>query len=320
MDLQNKIYTCRKNAGLSQEALAERIGVSRQAISKWETGEATPEVAKLLSLAKTFGVTTDWMLSDDPDLPANEPETEPIIEEEPPVDDTTAGQSEEMPEPIAEELPPPEQEPVKEDTVTAERDEELNESLTIKDKLEVFVKKIYDRFGAWSGPLLLIFSVLLFIYGYLFCEFALSHFGYSYVPFFGQTNILASYGAMLMFIAFVLSIFSFYLMFAMRKFSKSLTIDERVEIQARKLRKREALFEKISSNIGWTWAILIPCFASLIFSLGLVMYCIPRWFQGIIMVCGFILMCISLAISIIGIIFLVKLYKRVKAKNKSVKE
>ncbi len=38
MDLSNKIYTCRKNAGLSQEALAEKIGVSRQAISKWETG------------------------------------------------------------------------------------------------------------------------------------------------------------------------------------------------------------------------------------------------------------------------------------------
>lgn len=320
MDLQNKIYICRKNAGLSQEALAERIGVSRQAISKWETGEATPEVAKLLSLAKTFGVTTDWMLSDDPELPVIEPETEPVIEEELPSEEIETGESNEANEPIIEELPPIEQEPVKEETITNEPAEEQNESMTIKDKLKDFVKKIYDRLGTWSGPLLLIFSVLLFIYGYLFCEFASSHFGYSYVPFFGQTNILASYGAMLMFIALVLSIFSFYLMFAMRKFSKSLTIDERVEIQARKLRKREAFFEKISSSIGWTWAILIPCFASLIFSLGLVMYCIPRWFQGIIMVCGFILMCISLAIGIIGIILLVKLYKRVKAKNKSVKE
>ncbi len=38
MKLNEKIYHCRKKAGLSQEALAERIGVSRQAISKWETG------------------------------------------------------------------------------------------------------------------------------------------------------------------------------------------------------------------------------------------------------------------------------------------
>ena len=38
MKLSDKIYHCRKKASLSQEALAERIGVSRQAISKWETG------------------------------------------------------------------------------------------------------------------------------------------------------------------------------------------------------------------------------------------------------------------------------------------
>ena len=65
MSLSQKIYDCRKKAGLSQEALAEKLGVSRQAISKWETGEATPEVGKLLLLAKTFGVTTDWLLSED---------------------------------------------------------------------------------------------------------------------------------------------------------------------------------------------------------------------------------------------------------------
>ena len=40
MKLSDKIYHCRKKAGLSQEALAERIGVSRQAISKWETGDS----------------------------------------------------------------------------------------------------------------------------------------------------------------------------------------------------------------------------------------------------------------------------------------
>lgn len=65
MKLQEKILYCRKQAGLSQESLAERTGVSRQAVSKWETGEALPEIGKLALLAKTFGVTTDWLLSEE---------------------------------------------------------------------------------------------------------------------------------------------------------------------------------------------------------------------------------------------------------------
>ena len=65
MTLAEKIAWCRKRAGLSQEELAEKVGVSRQAVSKWELGDATPEVGKLLLLARTFGVTTDWLLSED---------------------------------------------------------------------------------------------------------------------------------------------------------------------------------------------------------------------------------------------------------------
>lgn len=65
MKLNEKIYTCRKRAGLSQEALADRLGVSRQAVSKWETGEAEPEIGKLRLLAKEFGVSTDWLLSEE---------------------------------------------------------------------------------------------------------------------------------------------------------------------------------------------------------------------------------------------------------------
>jgi transcriptional regulator with XRE-family HTH domain len=79
MRLQEKILYCRKKAGLSQEALAEQLGVSRQAISKWETGDAVPEINKLLLLANAFGVTTDWLLSDDePEekRAANPPEAE----------------------------------------------------------------------------------------------------------------------------------------------------------------------------------------------------------------------------------------------------
>lgn len=65
MKLNEKIYWCRKRAGLSQESLAERIGVSRQSISKWETGEASPEISKLPLLASAFGVTVDWLLSEE---------------------------------------------------------------------------------------------------------------------------------------------------------------------------------------------------------------------------------------------------------------
>lgn len=62
MKLNEKIYYYRKRAKLSQEELAARVGVSRQAVSKWELGEATPELDKLLALARVFGVTTDELL------------------------------------------------------------------------------------------------------------------------------------------------------------------------------------------------------------------------------------------------------------------
>lgn len=71
MKLHEKIYYCRKKSGLSQEALAEKIGVSRQAVSKWETGDASPEIGKLKLLCEVFGVTADWIISED------EPEDKP---------------------------------------------------------------------------------------------------------------------------------------------------------------------------------------------------------------------------------------------------
>lgn len=77
MKLNEKIYHCRRKAGLSQEALAEHIGVSRQAISKWETGEASPEISKLPLLAQTFGVTADWLLSEDDPVDDVPPQPEP---------------------------------------------------------------------------------------------------------------------------------------------------------------------------------------------------------------------------------------------------
>ena len=74
MNLSEKIQLCRKRAGLSQEALAEKLNVSRQAVSKWETGAAEPELSKLRALAAAFGVTADWLLSEeDAEFPADKP-------------------------------------------------------------------------------------------------------------------------------------------------------------------------------------------------------------------------------------------------------
>jgi len=88
MNLSEKIYACRRRAGLSQEALAEKLGVSRQAISKWECGEAIPETAKLKGLAAALEVTVDWLLSEDP-LPEDpsEPEKEETVLHIPPQTD-----------------------------------------------------------------------------------------------------------------------------------------------------------------------------------------------------------------------------------------
>lgn len=67
MKLHEKITAYRKKCGLSQETLAEKIGVSRQAVSKWETGDALPEITKLKSLADCFGVTVDFLLDENID-------------------------------------------------------------------------------------------------------------------------------------------------------------------------------------------------------------------------------------------------------------
>lgn len=68
MKLNEKIAYYRRKAKLSQEELAARVGVSRQAVSKWELGEASPDIGKLLALAKAFGVTTDHLLNEDEEL------------------------------------------------------------------------------------------------------------------------------------------------------------------------------------------------------------------------------------------------------------
>lgn len=68
MILADKISLLRKKNGWSQEELAEKLGVSRQSISKWEGAQSTPDLNKVLKLSEIFGVSTDVLLRDEQDL------------------------------------------------------------------------------------------------------------------------------------------------------------------------------------------------------------------------------------------------------------
>lgn len=77
MTIGQRIAECRKKQGLSQEALGERLGLSRQAVSKWEADAALPEIDKLISLSRMFGVTVGWLLGvEEPPACEQEPLTE----------------------------------------------------------------------------------------------------------------------------------------------------------------------------------------------------------------------------------------------------
>lgn len=65
MNLGEKIYKLRKEKGFSQEVLAEQIGTTRQAISKWENNQGFPETEKLLQLSNIFEVSIDFLLKDE---------------------------------------------------------------------------------------------------------------------------------------------------------------------------------------------------------------------------------------------------------------
>ncbi len=74
MTFREKLMDQRRRRGLSQEQLADRLGVTRQSVSKWETGEAMPELAKLIALADLFEVSVDYLVRDSLDRPAASPE------------------------------------------------------------------------------------------------------------------------------------------------------------------------------------------------------------------------------------------------------
>ena len=62
MNIADRIQHLRKAKGISQEELADKVGVSRQAVSKWESEQSTPDLEKIIILSNYFGVTTDYIL------------------------------------------------------------------------------------------------------------------------------------------------------------------------------------------------------------------------------------------------------------------
>ncbi|MDR0858446.1 MAG: helix-turn-helix domain-containing protein [Oscillospiraceae bacterium] len=91
IEVANRLVLLRKQSGFSQEDLAERLGVSRQAVSKWERAESSPDTDNLIRLAKLYGVSLDNLLSMSEELPPPEPAAAPqlpnlpqdIVSEEP---------------------------------------------------------------------------------------------------------------------------------------------------------------------------------------------------------------------------------------------
>ena len=83
MSFAEKMIELRKQNGLSQQDLADRLGVSRQAVSRWETGAVQPLADSVKSLAQVFQVSTDYLLNDDLDdpTPLHPPQPAPPQEE-----------------------------------------------------------------------------------------------------------------------------------------------------------------------------------------------------------------------------------------------
>ena len=68
MKLAEKIMTLRKQRGWSQEELAQQLSVSRQSVSKWESGASVPDLDKILKMSEIFGVSTDTLLKEEMEL------------------------------------------------------------------------------------------------------------------------------------------------------------------------------------------------------------------------------------------------------------
>lgn len=89
MILADKIIELRKKSGMTQDELAEKLGVSRQSVSKWESAQSTPDLNRILKLSEIFSVSTDILLKDELDLNPTEPASADINATASPTHDET---------------------------------------------------------------------------------------------------------------------------------------------------------------------------------------------------------------------------------------
>ncbi len=110
MIISEKISILRRDSGLSQDELAEKLNVSRQSVSKWESGKALPDSDKVLALAELFGVTTDFLLKDSEDFAPAEDAAEEVVsvesEEALPTENESTDDTAPVPQETAEENKP----------------------------------------------------------------------------------------------------------------------------------------------------------------------------------------------------------------------
>ena len=78
IEFANRLAALRKEHGYSQEELAEKLGVSRQAVSKWECGESSPDTDNLIALAKIYGITLDELINPTPEKEEKKEEVEDV--------------------------------------------------------------------------------------------------------------------------------------------------------------------------------------------------------------------------------------------------
>lgn len=80
INIAERIQKLRKTKGISQEELAEKVGVSRQAVSKWESEQSIPDIEKIIILSNYFEVTTDYLLKGiEPQIEEQKKKSDPVI-------------------------------------------------------------------------------------------------------------------------------------------------------------------------------------------------------------------------------------------------
>ncbi len=139
MVISEKIALCRKALGISQEELAALLNISRQAVSRWETGAAMPDTEKIIQLSRVFGVSTDYLLLDEV--------TQRNVQPEAAVDKT-------------------EEKPVEQ----AERAEATENLWTVEQFLEIRVRERRRKFRMAGWIMFLVFGWVILILSFIFAH------------------------------------------------------------------------------------------------------------------------------------------------------